>query len=195
AAKSGGPPPSARPRARRPEAPAPGGALARHPLLEPARPHEPQGDEFPAVFGDLDREKPPAGKLGQSGWAVAAGGAGACDDFPAARALGARARAERRQAAGAGGAGPRGQGAAPDRALGVRWYTQQISALGKRKQWRQALDLLAEMRAGGVRPNVITYSALISACERSGQPERSLELLQEMKERRAWSLTSFSTAR
>ena len=36
------------------------------------------------------------------------------------------------------------------------------------------------MQQQGVMPNVITYSALISACEKGKQPEQALGLLQEM---------------
>ena len=37
------------------------------------------------------------------------------------------------------------------------------------------------MKWQGVVPNVITYSALISACEKGKQPERALELFEAMK--------------
>ena len=36
------------------------------------------------------------------------------------------------------------------------------------------------MQQQGVMTNVITYSALISACEKGNQPEQALGLLQEM---------------
>jgi len=44
-------------------------------------------------------------------------------------------------------------------------------------QWQQALELLAEMQAQGLEPDVITYSAAISACEKAEQWERALVLL------------------
>ena len=37
------------------------------------------------------------------------------------------------------------------------------------------------MKQQGMVPNVITYSALISACEKGKQPERALELFEAMK--------------
>jgi pentatricopeptide repeat domain-containing protein 1 len=37
------------------------------------------------------------------------------------------------------------------------------------------------MKAEGVRPTVITYSALISACEKGGQWKLALEVLEDMK--------------
>ena len=43
--------------------------------------------------------------------------------------------------------------------------------------------VLAEMRARGIEPNVISYNAAISACEKGSQWERALELLGEMRTR------------
>ena len=37
------------------------------------------------------------------------------------------------------------------------------------------------MKTEGIAPNIITYSAAISACEKSGQVEKCLDLLDEMK--------------
>ena len=37
------------------------------------------------------------------------------------------------------------------------------------------------MKAAGVKPNVITYNAAISACEKGGRTDEALELLAEMK--------------
>ena len=44
----------------------------------------------------------------------------------------------------------------------------------------QALELFAAMIEQGVVPNVITYNALISACEEGKDPTRALELFDEM---------------
>jgi pentatricopeptide repeat protein len=41
--------------------------------------------------------------------------------------------------------------------------------------------LLEEMQAKGVEPDVITYNAAISACEKGGQWEKALQLLEEMQ--------------
>jgi pentatricopeptide repeat domain-containing protein 1 len=37
------------------------------------------------------------------------------------------------------------------------------------------------MRTKGVKPDVITYNASISACEKGGQWEKALQLLEEMR--------------
>ena len=43
------------------------------------------------------------------------------------------------------------------------------------------LELLAEMKTAGLKPNVITYNAAISACEKGGRADEALKLLAEMK--------------
>eukprot|EP00665_Eupelagonemidae_sp_cell47_P009021 gene9021-biopygen1652 len=47
---------------------------------------------------------------------------------------------------------------------------------------KSALELLAEMRGRGMEPDVITYSAAISACEKGKEPGKAIELLEEMRE-------------
>ena len=37
------------------------------------------------------------------------------------------------------------------------------------------------MQRQGVAPNVITYNAVISACEKGKQPERALEVFQSLQ--------------
>ena len=44
-----------------------------------------------------------------------------------------------------------------------------------------SLNLLAEMQDQGLEPNVITYSAAISTCEKGSQWQQALELLAEMQ--------------
>ena len=62
-------------------------------------------------------------------------------------------------------------------------------------QSEQALLLLAEMRTHGLEPDVITFSAAISACERGANWEQALALLAEMRERGlACDITVFSAA-
>jgi len=46
-----------------------------------------------------------------------------------------------------------------------------------------ALELLSEMKARGLQPDVISYNAAISACEKGLQWEKTLELLSEMNSR------------
>ena len=38
------------------------------------------------------------------------------------------------------------------------------------------------MQQQGIAPNIITYSALISACEKGKQPERALEIFDKMQQ-------------
>eukprot|EP00959_Pyramimonas_sp_CCMP1952_P424715 8895890-Pyramimonas_sp.AAC.1 len=59
--------------------------------------------------------------------------------------------------------------------LNIIHYSRYIDILGKAKRTAQALKVFAQMRSEGVRPNTITYSALISVCEKGGQWERALE--------------------
>ena len=46
----------------------------------------------------------------------------------------------------------------------------------------RALYPLDEMRQQGLLPNVITYSAVISACEKGKMLERALRLFDEMRQ-------------
>ena len=51
----------------------------------------------------------------------------------------------------------------------------------KGDQRRQALQLFEAMQQRGGVPNVISYNALISACEKGKQPQRVLELFEAMQ--------------
>ena len=46
------------------------------------------------------------------------------------------------------------------------------------------MELFKKMQERGVEPDVITWNAAISACEKGGQWERAMELFQKMQERR-----------
>ena len=59
-------------------------------------------------------------------------------------------------------------------------YTSAISALGRVRACEEAVALLETMRQRALRPNVISYSAATSACEKGGQWQRALELLEGM---------------
>ena len=48
--------------------------------------------------------------------------------------------------------------------------------------WKHALQFFQRMQQQSMVPNIITYSALISACEKGKQPERALELFEAMKQ-------------
>ena len=46
----------------------------------------------------------------------------------------------------------------------------------------KALQLSDEMQQQGLQPNVITYSAVVSACGKCEIPERALQLFDEMQQ-------------
>ena len=50
---------------------------------------------------------------------------------------------------------------------------------------RGVVSILADMRLRQVQPNARSYNALLSACERAGQPDRALEVFDNMKRRAA----------
>jgi len=54
--------------------------------------------------------------------------------------------------------------------------TLAIKALGKRRLWQEALGLFDRVRSAG-RADIILHTAAISACERSSEWERAVELL------------------
>ena len=66
----------------------------------------------------------------------------------------------------------------------VRAYTKKITAFKRDGKWKAALYVFEEMKQNRVWPNVVSYSAAISACEKGGQTAKALELLAEMKELR-----------
>ena len=43
------------------------------------------------------------------------------------------------------------------------------------------MELLADMRAAGITPDVISYNAAISACEKGQQWQRALELFEAVR--------------
>ena len=51
-------------------------------------------------------------------------------------------------------------------------------------RWERALVLLESMRAQHIWPNVVSYSAAISACEKKGEWQQALQLLEAMHEHR-----------
>ena len=63
----------------------------------------------------------------------------------------------------------------------LRKSTQEISKAARQNQWCAALKLLAEMQDQGLVPDVITYNAAISACEKGSQWQQALKLLAEMQ--------------
>ena len=57
-----------------------------------------------------------------------------------------------------------------------------IQILGNKKFWRDALKAYSEMKANGLRPTVVTFNIMISACGKSGRWKEALEVLELMKE-------------
>ena len=51
----------------------------------------------------------------------------------------------------------------------VKEANTAISAWGRVRDWRRALEVLSEIQEHGLSPNVITYSATISACGKGSQ--------------------------
>ena len=67
------------------------------------------------------------------------------------------------------------------RPLKLKEYTMVISAFGRSRDWKRALEILEEMRSSGVQPDVVAYSAAITACAKSGEADKALALLAEMR--------------
>ena len=65
----------------------------------------------------------------------------------------------------------------------LKSYTKQIHEQCRQGQWQKALSILGEMQQRGLEPNVITYNALISACEKGHNAEKAMELFVEMHQR------------
>ena len=60
-------------------------------------------------------------------------------------------------------------------------YTVVLSSCAKSKLWKQALALLFEsMPTAKVQPNVISYNAAVSACEKGGQWQEAMTLFEAM---------------
>ena len=65
-------------------------------------------------------------------------------------------------------------------ATAVKQYASCIR-MSRGQTPQQALHLLQELQLRGLLPNVITYSAAISACEKGQRPQEALQLLQELQ--------------
>ena len=50
-------------------------------------------------------------------------------------------------------------------------------------RWQKALSLMGQMQSAGIRPDVISFSATISACQKGGQWEMALTKLGEPDEK------------
>lgn len=63
----------------------------------------------------------------------------------------------------------------------MKRYTKLINACAREQQWEQAAELMRDMRAQGVRPDVICYTAAINACAKGRQVKKAMQLLEEMR--------------
>lgn len=61
-----------------------------------------------------------------------------------------------------------------------RDFTVAISSLGRRGMLQEALDIFGDIRKAGFPRNVITYGAIVDACEKSRDWPRALDLLEQM---------------
>jgi pentatricopeptide repeat protein len=74
-------------------------------------------------------------------------------------------------------------------------YSAAISACEKGSQGERVLELLSEMRAHGLVPDVITYNTVFDACQKSSQWAHALELLSEMRKYGVASNEQYASAR
>lgn len=58
---------------------------------------------------------------------------------------------------------------------------QRMNALGRERRLTEALGLLPELRAQGLKPTAVTFNVLLSACTRCGDNARAAALLAEMR--------------
>ena len=76
-------------------------------------------------------------------------------------------------------------------------YGAAIGACAVSARWEEALRLLRRMELDGLSPNVFCCNGALSACDRAGQPEAALALLESMRgrlrERAAPSVVSYCT--
>jgi pentatricopeptide repeat protein len=63
-------------------------------------------------------------------------------------------------------------------------WTVLLNELARKKQATWAMLVLDWMACNGAEPNVIHYNCVISSCEKAGQWEKALALLQEVKVRK-----------
>ena len=66
--------------------------------------------------------------------------------------------------------------------LDVRDYTKLISFYAQHNWWHNACELLAQMPKTKVQPNVYTFSAAITTCEKAGQWKHAFEICQDMNQ-------------
>lgn len=60
-------------------------------------------------------------------------------------------------------------------------YNAALTACAKSKKWKEALQLLENMRENVIYPDVRTYTAAIDACSKGGRWEKAVSLLEQMQ--------------
>jgi pentatricopeptide repeat domain-containing protein 1 len=63
----------------------------------------------------------------------------------------------------------------------VEIYTAAITACSHSKQLEQAFQLLKEMKAAGIQPNVVTITALMQVCNRCKQWQQAVALYEQLE--------------
>ena len=71
-------------------------------------------------------------------------------------------------------------------------FNAAITVCGRCRHSRKALEMLVEMKACGVKPNVVTFSKLINACGKDRQWKKALEVLNSMKDENGVTPNKFS---
>ena len=177
-AAAGGAPPVVSPHVKAPKVPAPlirliGGrgkyAEHVHPIVEGAAGVPPGTPPPPSSSKPAPPTRPPRAAAG-AGAAVTPPDVSTSDDA----ALGRRAARTPRAGAKAGGA---------HRATlsDLKYFTSSITALGRDGRWEESLATFEKLKAAGLQPSIITYSALISALGKGRQWARALSTFAELK--------------
>ena len=74
-------------------------------------------------------------------------------------------------------------------------YTVVLSSFAESKLWKQALTLLKDMPKAEVQPNVISFNAAISVCEKAGRWQEAVTLLEAMPQAKVQpNVISYSAA-
>eukprot|EP00435_Cladocopium_sp_Y103_P068462 s288_g31.t1 len=79
------------------------------------------------------------------------------------------------------GAVTQGQGGKKDAALSLSSSPSLGGVFRKGNRWQDALILLGAMPSQAIQANIFSYSAAISACEKTGQWQQALQLFQTLQ--------------
>eukprot|EP00913_Durusdinium_trenchii_P014640 g13736.t2 len=61
-----------------------------------------------------------------------------------------------------------------------------LTAMLRRAQWQEALQVLGQMSEDQIRPNVVSYNCASSACAKKSRWQQSWQLLREMETKKVW---------